>query len=142
MSGTEIIAIDLDKCYGCSHCAQKAPGIYEVIEEGIRRLICRHCENPPCVAACPVDSLEKKEGEDLKRHTFLCVSCKQCANACPVGANPMEILTYKTYPVYGTDINKCLKICKKGAIELKEKVSDDYEIIKEKFAFRADGWKK
>lgn len=142
MSGTEIIAIDLDKCYGCRRCAEMAPGIYRLIEEGIRKLICRHCENPPCVAACPVDALEKEEGKDLKRHTFLCVSCKQCSSACPVGANPVEILSYRSYPAYGADFGKCLKICKTGAVELKEKVPEGYETISENFAARADGWKK
>lgn len=144
MSGTKnkIASIDLDKCYGCRRCADRAPGIYRVVERGIRMLVCRHCENPPCVAACPVDALEKKEGKDLKRHTYVCVSCKQCASACPVGANPAEILSYRSFPLYGTDIEKCLKICKKNAVKLAERVPEGYEKIFDGFAVKAKGWRK
>lgn len=142
MSGTEIILIDLDKCYGCRRCKNEIPEVYDLIERGIRRLVCRHCENPPCVEACPVDALEKKENEDLLRYSYVCVSCKQCASACPVGANPVEILSYRTFPVYGADFEKCMKICKKKAVSVSENVPEDYVKMGENYALKAQNWKK
>ncbi len=142
MSGTEIINIDLDKCYGCRRCADDFPGIYRIIEQGIRMIVCRHCENPPCVAACPVEALEKEKGKDLKRHDMICVSCKYCAAACPVGANPGEILSYRNFPVHGTDFQKCVKMCKKGAVEITGQAGEGYEMVGKRFAVKADGWRK
>ncbi len=142
MSGTDFLLIDLDKCFGCSRCADTVPGIYRVIEDGIRKLICRRCQNPPCVAACPVEALEKPGEGDLKRHTFICVSCKQCASACPVGANPPAILSYKNYPLHGIDFQRCLRVCRKGAVQIKDKIPPEYTPWGKSFAFKAREWRK
>ncbi|MFH1415284.1 MAG: 4Fe-4S dicluster domain-containing protein [Elusimicrobiota bacterium] len=136
-----MITLDLDKCYGCTKCRQAQPGLYSLIERGIRAVVCRHCENPACVAACPQEALEKKEGEDLVRYLMKCVSCKQCASACPVGANPEELLTYKTYPAYKLDIERCKKICKQGAIDEVEKTPDGWIEIDGIVAVKAKDWK-
>ncbi|MGM0441481.1 MAG: 4Fe-4S dicluster domain-containing protein [Elusimicrobiota bacterium] len=132
-----MLAIDLDKCFDCKKCKDTAPGIYSYVEKGIRELVCRHCENPPCVAACPVDALEKKEGENLVRYKMLCVSCKQCSSACPVGANPPAVLSYRTYPGHKVDIKKCYK----DAVTEIDQVTDEWTVIEEKFAVKAKDWK-
>lgn len=136
-----MIALDLDKCYGCKKCLEIEPGLYSLVERGIRAAICRHCENPPCVAACPVEALEKPEGGDLIRYNMKCVSCKQCANTCPVGANPVEILKYRTYPGYKINIEKCKEICSEGAVSETNKVPDGWQLVDGKFAVKALEWK-
>jgi len=65
-----------------------------LVELGIRRVICRHCEDAPCVSACPQNALKKVDG-DLKRSNYLCTGCKTCILACPFGVNIDEIVEYK-----------------------------------------------
>ena len=136
-----MIIIDLDKCYGCSKCRKAEPGIYAVIEKGIRIAVCRHCVNPPCVSACPVEALEKKEDSDLRRYVMKCVSCKQCSAACPVGANPPAILKYKTYAGYKINFEKCMKICSQDAIAETPELPAGAVIIEEGIAGKALKWK-
>ena len=51
---------------------------------GFRSDSCRHCENPPCAAACPVGCLFYDDALRLTRyHSEACISCKRCADACP-----------------------------------------------------------
>ncbi|MFC2092142.1 4Fe-4S dicluster domain-containing protein [Elusimicrobiota bacterium] len=142
-SGINMLAIDLDKCYGNKKILKSLPGLYNLIEKGIRVVVCRHCENPPCVAACPVEALEKGEGDpgDIKRYDMKCVSCKQCATACPVGANPSEVLKYRTYSAHKINIGRCKKLLPEGAISEIEEASSDWTVIDGEFAVKAMGWK-
>ena len=55
-----------------------------------------------------------------------CVSCKQCANACPVGANPVDILRYRTFHGYKINVDRCKKVCKKDALSKVDKVPEGW----------------
>lgn len=140
-SNGSIIAIDLDKCYGCKKCMDIEPGLYNIVEKGIRAAVCRHCENPPCVASCPVEALEKLESGDIKRFNMKCVACRQCANACPVGANPQEILNYRTFTDYKINISRCRKICFEGAVSEVEQAPEGWLVVDGKYAVKALDWK-
>ncbi|GEM_PF-2883157 len=136
-----MLAIDLDKCFGCLKCRSVEPGLYELIERGVRAVVCRHCQNPPCVNACPVEALEKLRDGGMKRKRMKCVSCKQCSTACPVGANPVEVLSYKTFPGWKVDIKRCRRICRREAVKEVEKTPQGYELIDGEYAVKAGGWK-
>ena len=89
--------IDLDICASdqCESCDIQCSyfyhpvnnGILSVIELAAYALVCRKCEEPHCVSACPVDALEqqKEKGNLLVRHNMRCISCKSCSHACPYG---------------------------------------------------------
>lgn len=47
---------------------------------------CRHCENPPCMGACPVDAISKRSDGIVIFNEELCIACNQCIEACPFGA--------------------------------------------------------
>ncbi len=47
---------------------------------------CRHCENPPCIKACPVDAISKRKDGIVIFNEDLCICCENCVEACPFGA--------------------------------------------------------
>ncbi|OYD16608.1 hypothetical protein CH333_02915, partial [candidate division WOR-3 bacterium JGI_Cruoil_03_44_89] len=111
-----------------------------VIELAVRRVICRHCEDAPCVSSCPHDALKKVDG-DLKRSNFLCTGCKTCLIACPFGVNIDEIVEYKTRPLNLARLNFILERCpciEEGKFE----ESEDIVKIEENIFVKAVNWRK
>ena len=48
---------------------------------------CMHCDDAPCVVACPSGCLRKDEETGLTLYdNTLCIGCHSCAMACPFGA--------------------------------------------------------
>jgi len=47
---------------------------------------CRHCENPPCIQACPVSAICKRNDGIVLFNEELCIGCNDCIEACPFGA--------------------------------------------------------
>lgn len=73
-------------------------GVLQLREWLAFQIVCRRCEDYPCVHACRYEALERVEETGIiKRNTCLCVSCKSCAVACPFGTIYMEILPFLTF---------------------------------------------
>ena len=49
-------------------------------------VICRHCEEPECLAACPVEAMRPDERGVVLIDDEACIRCGTCAAACPYGA--------------------------------------------------------
>ncbi|WP_158780815.1 4Fe-4S dicluster domain-containing protein [Pantoea sp. BAV 3049] len=64
-------------------------------------VMCRQCENAPCVAVCPTGALYRK-GEAIESVSHNCIDCKSCVVACPFGA--IEIVSQ---PDLSPQIIKC-----------------------------------
>lgn len=108
------IYIDVDKCLACKscelHCAvahsaskqlvpaiQEDPGPHhrvrvEKVGDLPVPLICRHCEDAPCVTACPTGAMEQtdKKGPVLIKRP-ICVGCSSCVIVCPYGIPRMGL---------------------------------------------------
>lgn len=99
------MVIDLQKCVGCDSCtvACKAenrtpPGVtYNVVVEeqtgtfpNVRHVNiprpCMQCDNPPCVAVCPVNATYKAEDGTVVIDHDRCIGCRYCMVACPYDA--------------------------------------------------------
>jgi len=130
--------IDLEKIYSSKNFDKTCNGIKSLVEKGIRKVICRHCEDAGCISACPQDALKKIDGE-LKRATFLCTGCKTCMLACPFGVNIDEIVEYKNRPM--EELDTILKSCPyidKGKFE----ETEDIVKIEENIFVKGTNWKK
>lgn len=141
------IDLDTSKCISCGACAVACMDQNDLaIEDGVvpfRRVFdtervgaegpvfghysvgCLHCEDAPCISACPCACLEK---DPLTNFTIVdntdCIGCHSCAMACPYGI-----------PGFGTDgrmikcsgcfarvhqglLPACVKTCPVGALRL------------------------
>lgn len=103
------MTIDLRKCIGCHSCTvgcmsenKLPPGVvYRPVkeEEGgkfpnvtIKFLPrpCMQCENPPCIAVCPVNASWKREDGIVVIDYKKCIGCRFCIAACPYGARGVD----------------------------------------------------
>ncbi len=134
--------IDLDVCSSgeCKECIiqcsylyhQQKPGnngIVSVAELATYALVCRKCEEPHCVNACPVEALEQQKDKNklLIRHNMRCISCKSCSHACPYGTiypENVPFLIHNCDFCFDRREQKkeplCIKSCPYGALSLKE----------------------
>jgi len=129
-------------------------GILSVVELATYALVCRRCDEPHCVNACPVEALEQQGEKDkmLLRHNMRCVSCKSCSHACPYGTIYPE---HVPYLIHNCDFcldrrdqkNEplCLKSCPYGALSLKEgdgELDENTFLVGDNLIVHSTHWKK
>ena len=102
------IAADHARCTGCKTC-ETVCSLYHFGEcnpsisaiRVIRRernglvfclpLVCRQCERPACVEACPAEALSRdRERGVLTLNKDECTACGLCVEACPVGCISLD----------------------------------------------------
>ncbi|GAB4232540.1 MAG: hypothetical protein Kow00109_05070 [Acidobacteriota bacterium] len=102
--GQPRLLLDLDRCTAgaCGECRVECDFFYHPGNQGVLLLrelatyqvVCRRCEHPHCVEACPTGALEQGEDRVLVRHLNLCVACRSCSHACPYGTIFPDLLSY------------------------------------------------
>jgi len=111
------LLIDLDICAKCEECDMQCSYIQHPGNNGITALrefahfalICRKCDDEPCVASCPWEALEKQQDRVLKRYLMRCTSCKSCSRGCPFG-----VIFPETIPFIASRCDFCLGRLKDG----------------------------
>ena len=142
------LLVDLDVCSKCDECGMLCSyiqhpgnnGITTLREFGHFAIVCRRCDDAPCVASCPWEALELvKENNMIKRHMMRCTSCKSCSRACPFGVIYPETIPpviarcdYCLGRLKAEESPVCLQSCGHGGIKYGE-----FEENKEEGIFKA-----
>lgn len=121
------MVINLQKCVGCGACAfackaenntrtrgkgqshnwadfmMKTEGTFPKTMHSVMPVLCNHCTDAPCVAACPATPKAMyKTLEGITMHNdALCIGCQACQNACPYSHAELDSrsLNGETYSV-------------------------------------------
>ena len=100
------MVIDEAACWGCLTCEVACKqefdlnaGVRLVTVEGqesedaegrpeftFRVNLCRHCDEPPCVDACPEDAITQREDGIVVLNDDICTGCEACIDSCPYDA--------------------------------------------------------
>ena len=104
------IVIDLERCIGCHTCTiacklendiegdswlrvetvggrgmDTASGEFPNLRMHYLPKLCMHCAQPPCLDACPLEAIYKRDDGIVLVDANKCDSCEVCIPACPYG---------------------------------------------------------
>ncbi len=127
-----------DRCIDCERCLEACARTNNVPEHGYRTnilekrspeaigqkrefipVLCNHCNNPPCVRACPTSATYKDEETGIVRmRPERCIGCKTCMLACPYNARYLRgrivdkcDFCYEARLSKGMELTACAEAC-------------------------------
>ena len=129
-----MIVVNKEKCVGCRICelicSARHEGVFapersrvkikSKISHANEPMLCRQCDKPLCVEACPSGALSKSDYGAILGDESKCVGYGACVDACPYGAISLD--PNKKIPLICDLCNgdpMCVKWCPKNALEFK-----------------------
>jgi len=86
------------------------------LERGVIIVVCRSCVDPACINSCPSGALTKGKTGGLRLDKRKCIGCKNCMEACSIGAIGWDNITDK--PKVCNSCGICAKYCPHDVLEL------------------------
>jgi molybdopterin-containing oxidoreductase family iron-sulfur binding subunit len=99
------MVIDQNRCVGCYACTiackiengtprgiwyapvyEKEIGHYPVTKRVFLPTLCNHCEDAPCMQACPTEAISRRPDGIIAVNEDKCCGSRACVAACPYGA--------------------------------------------------------
>ncbi|MCJ7445056.1 MAG: 4Fe-4S binding protein [Methanotrichaceae archaeon] len=80
-------------------------------------VVCRGCNDPPCVRACPNGALEQRPDGGIVFHEELCIGCGKCEKSCLIGAIS---LGKDGKPIKCIHCGACVAFCPHDVLKLEE----------------------
>ncbi|NPA69249.1 MAG: [Fe-S]-binding protein [Crenarchaeota archaeon] len=132
IKGKRLTIRDYESCVGCGLCMLACSrrqgylgfGKSAIVvrsmggfERGFSIIVCRLCQDPPCVRACPMDAIERR-GIVLFVNYDKCIGCRRCAEACIVGAIQWDEEQNK--PLICTHCGFCAMFCPHNVLTVQE----------------------
>jgi len=140
-----VLIIDSEKCTGCRMCELACSSFKEgefipersririvadALEGWSRPAVCLQCEDPMCMAVCPVQAISKTETPQGDRivevNTEKCIACGRCVVACPFGA----IALFHKSKAIKCDLcggsPRCVEFCFYGCLQFVELTETEY----------------
>lgn len=136
------VFVRLDRCLGCKSCEMAcavehsaAKSLFSAVSEKprpVRRvyvemaegqkmpLVCRHCEDAPCVAVCRTGAMVQDPVTGIvDRIQENCVGCWMCAMVCPygvIGRHTEVRMAVKCDRCKNLDVPACVAACPTGTL--------------------------
>ena len=139
------IYVKPDRCMGCKSCeigcaVQHSEGktlfsalleipapmkrLFVETAESIKMpILCRHCEDAPCLNACISGCLYKDENGFIRRKKERCIGCWTCLMVCPFGVITRDTnkhLAVKCDRCHKLDVPACVTACPTKALVVKD----------------------
>ncbi|MEJ2691151.1 MAG: 4Fe-4S dicluster domain-containing protein [Deltaproteobacteria bacterium] len=86
-------------------------------------VLCRHCDEAPCLNSCITGCLYKDDNGYVRRHKGRCIGCWSCIMTCPFGVisrDPYQHIAVKCDRCHKLDTPACVSACPTKALELVE----------------------
>lgn len=157
--------IDTRRCFGCHACEvsckaendvplgnfirqtfYKDVGEYPQVARMFMPMSCQHCEDAPCIKACPCGALHKEAGGTVAVDYERCCGHGTCVEVCPYGAiylDPVAKQAVKCHNCYHRTENgmepACVPTCPSEAIYFGDLNDEDSKIRRAMAQSEADG---
>ena len=134
-----LVVLDAERCMGCQSCmfacgrrqddiglAETCIGVRSVggMERGFIVVVCRACDDPPCVKVCPTDALQRRTNGGVRFESSKCIGCGHCRDACLIGAIFWNDEINK--PMICIHCGYCVKYCPHGVLRLEDKEASSH----------------
>ena len=129
-----LAVVDIERCVDCQSCmfacarrqneaglSSSCIGVKSVggMERGFIVVVCRACDDPPCLKICPTDALKPKKGGGVLLDAAKCIGCGHCRDSCIIGAIFWNDEINK--PMICIHCGYCTQFCPHGVLKLEKK---------------------